>query len=130
VEVLREAVDLLASTNAAVDLARARCALGSQRQVTDAEAVPLLKDACRVAEQRGAGGVASRARSELERRGHALEACAELPPPLSSTERQILALTAAGTDVREVAQRLFVTPGTVRAVLDAAQVSLKEVEPR
>jgi DNA-binding CsgD family transcriptional regulator len=49
---------------------------------------------------------------------------------LSSTERQILALTAAGTDVREVAQRLFVTPGTVRAVLDAAQVSLKEVEPR
>ena len=38
--------------------------------------------------------------------------------PLSSTERQILDLTAGGMDVHEVAQRLFVTPGTVLAVLD------------
>jgi hypothetical protein len=39
---------------------------------------------------------------------------------LSRTDRQILDLTAAGLDVHEVAQRLFVTPGTVRDVLDGA----------
>ena len=32
-------------------------------------------------------------------------------------------LTASGLDVNEVAQRLFLTPGTVRAVLEAAEVT-------
>jgi len=131
---LREAVDLLTPTSAAVDLARARCALGSRRQVEDEEAVPLLLEASRTAEERGADGVLHLTCAELERRGHPFEARQEGVRRLSSTERQILQLTADGMDVHEVAQCLFVTPGTVRAVLEeahpnglpeAAQVSLK-----
>jgi DNA-binding SARP family transcriptional activator/tetratricopeptide (TPR) repeat protein len=133
-EDLREAVELLASTTAAVDLARARCALGSHPRLPDDEAIPLLMDAYAAARQRGAREVLDRARAELDRRGRPVEARAEEMRQLSTTERQILDLTADGMGVREVAQRLFVTPGTVRAVLDeagshlagtAAQVSLK-----
>ncbi len=84
----------------------------------DDEAIPLLLDASRTAGQRGAHRVRDLARAELERRGHPVEALDEEVRTLSSTERQILDLTARGLDVHEVAQRLFVTPGTVRAVLD------------
>jgi ATP/maltotriose-dependent transcriptional regulator MalT len=133
-EDLHEAVELLASTTAAVDLARARCALGSHPRLPDDEAIPLLLDAYGAARQRGAREVLDRARAELDRRGCPVEARDEEMRQLSTTERQILDLTAGGMGVREVAQRLFVTPGTVRAVLDeagshlagtAAQVSLK-----
>ena len=58
------------------------------------------------------------ARAGLERRGHPVESLEEEVRTLSSTERQILELTAGGLDVREVAQRLFLTPGTVLSVLD------------
>jgi DNA-binding NarL/FixJ family response regulator len=53
---------------------------------------------------------------------------------LSATERRIVELTTEGMDALDVARRLFVTPGTVRAILaecdsaeaaPAAQVSLK-----
>jgi ATP/maltotriose-dependent transcriptional regulator MalT len=133
-EDLREAVDLLTSTTAAVDLARARCALGSRAQVADDEAIALLLGAAGTAEERGAREVLDRACTELRRRGHPVATRDREVRPLSSTERQILDLTAAGLDLREVAQRLFVTPGTVRAVLDdvgsgvdgaRTQVSLK-----
>ncbi len=117
---LAEAVDLLASTPAAVDLARAQCALGSHPDVVDEEAIPLLDAAGRLAEQRGARGISDRALAELERRGHRIEPVADDVQPLSRTDRQILDMTASGLDVHEVAQRLFVTPGTVRAVLDEA----------
>jgi Bacterial regulatory proteins, luxR family len=121
-EELREAVGLLASTPAAVDLARAQCALGSRPHVADEEAIPLLLAAGRTAEQRGALGVLGRARDELDRRGQRVEPRDDGLRPLSRTDRQILDLTAAGLDAHEVAQRLFVTPGTVRAVLDEAAV--------
>ena len=41
-------------------------------------------------------------------------------PRLTLTERRVLDLTATGLGVREVAERLFMTPGTVHAVLEAA----------
>jgi DNA-binding SARP family transcriptional activator/tetratricopeptide (TPR) repeat protein len=69
---LREAVDLLASSPAAVDLARAQCALGSRSQVAGEEAVALLTAAHRTAEQRDARGVLEAARAELARRGRPL----------------------------------------------------------
>lgn len=115
---LRESVRLLGSTPAAVDRARAQCALGSRPQVPDEEAIALLLDANETAEQRGAQRVRDLARSELERRGHPVAPRGEEVRPLSSTERKILALTADGLKVHEVAQQLFLTPGTVRAVLD------------
>jgi DNA-binding NarL/FixJ family response regulator len=37
---------------------------------------------------------------------------------LTTTQRRILDLTASGLDVRQVAQQLFLTPGTVQAALD------------
>jgi DNA-binding CsgD family transcriptional regulator len=117
---LREAVDVLAPTPAAVDLARAQCALGSRRRVADDEAIPLLREAGRTAEERGADGVLGLACAELERRGRPFEGRHDEVRRLSSTERQILQLTADGMGVHEVAQCLFVTPGTVRAVLDEA----------
>ena len=77
---LREAVALLAGTPAAVALARARCALGRLPQVPDAEAVPLLLEAHRTAEARGAAAVREDARVELARRGH----------PLTGTQVRVL----------------------------------------
>jgi tetratricopeptide (TPR) repeat protein len=118
VEDLRSAVDLLAGTNAAVDLAKARCALGSRPEVPDAEALPLLLEASRVAERHGALGVRDRARTALERRGQRLEPCADEGRPLTTTERRILDLSGAGLEPRDIAQRLFLTPGTVQTVLD------------
>ena len=41
-------------------------------------------------------------------------------PGSTGRERQVLDLTAAGLDVHQVAQRLFLTPGTVHDVLAAA----------
>ncbi len=67
---LREAVDRLATTPAALDLARARVALGSRPEVADGEAVPLLEQAAAAAAHRGASEVWARARTELLRRGH------------------------------------------------------------
>jgi hypothetical protein len=117
---LRQAAGLLAETPAAVDLVRARCALGSHPDVADEEAVPLLVAAGRLAEERGALGLLGRARDALERRGHLLTPREDGHRPLSRTDQQIVRLAAAGLEPHEVAQRLFVTPGTVRAVLDEA----------
>jgi ATP/maltotriose-dependent transcriptional regulator MalT len=137
VDELRESVRLLESSPAAVDCARAQCTLGNRPQVPDVEAIELLLAADRTAGQRGAHRVRDLAREGLRRRGHPVESLDEEVLPLSSTERQILDLTAGGMDVREVAQRLFLTPGTVLAVLDEvgsgqagrpAQVFLKGAE--
>ena len=46
----------------------------------------------------------------------------DLPAPVSETVRRILDLADTGLGVHEVAQRLFLTPGTVRAALEHAQV--------
>jgi DNA-binding NarL/FixJ family response regulator len=120
VDALREAVAVLEPSQAAVELARARCALGSSSRIGDEEAVPLLVAAYESANARGALALRDRARDALEGRGNPVEAGCDEVRSLTATERTILDLTAAGVDVREVAQRLFVTPGTVRAALDAA----------
>ncbi|HVH21233.1 MAG TPA: BTAD domain-containing putative transcriptional regulator [Pseudonocardia sp.] len=120
VELLREAVALLAPTGVAVELARARCALGSSPAVGDIEAVPLLEAASQDAHERGALGIRDRARAALRRRGRVVDTrCDHVRQP-SSVERQILELAAADLTVPEIAQRLFLTPGTVRTVLDTS----------
>ena len=67
---LRESVQLLSTTPAVVDRARAQCALAGRPQVPDDEAIPLLLDASTTAGRRGALGVRALACAELERRGH------------------------------------------------------------
>jgi DNA-binding SARP family transcriptional activator/tetratricopeptide (TPR) repeat protein len=119
VDQLREAVAVLTPTDAVVELARARCALGRAREVADTEAVPLLLAASEAACGVGARGVRDRAGAALRERGRPIDACG-VERRLSDTERRILDLTAEGRSVREVAQQLFLTPGTVQAVLEAS----------
>lgn len=123
---LAEAVRLLGTTTAAVDLARAQCALACRREVPDEQALPLLQEAVASAGERGARDIRRHAVAELRRRGQPVDQGDDPPRPLSRTDRQILALIRTGLDAHAVAQRLFVTPGTVRAVLEEAD---REAEP-
>ncbi len=118
VDDLREAVRLLAGTTAAVALARAQCALGGLARVADVQAVPLLLEAHRSAEQSGAAGLHTLAQELLGQRGHPVESCAEHTRRLTATERRIVELAGAGLEHSEIARRVFVTPATVRRVLD------------
>jgi DNA-binding NarL/FixJ family response regulator len=133
---LREAVALLASTSAAVDLARARCALGARPEVADDEAVPLLRSAVEEAHACGALGVRERARAALRARGCPDAVRREDVRSPTVTERRIVDLATAGRGVREIAQALFLTPGTVQAVLEQASgdglkfVSSPAADPR
>jgi DNA-binding NarL/FixJ family response regulator len=117
---VREAVDVLTPTYAAVELARARCMLGLREQVPDDEAVDLLHAALDTALDRGALGIQRRARAGLARRGRPDETGRDAQRFPTSTERRIVELAAAGHGVRDVAQQLFLTPGTVQAVLESA----------
>lgn len=117
---LREAVQVLSNTTARLELARAHLALGRREEVPDAEAVPLLTEALSTARICGARTVADEARTALEQRGQAPD---DLPDEAQSgRQRQVFELAAAGLDVNEVAQRLFLTPGMVRTVIEAARL--------
>jgi DNA-binding SARP family transcriptional activator len=118
---LREAVALLSGSTATLECARARAALGRSTEVADDEAVPLLQAALASARTCGARSLAREASEELARRGHRPDDSAvDTEARLSSRQRRVLELAADGLDVNEIAQRLFLTPGTVRAVLDSA----------
>ena len=117
---LREAVDVLTGSRSVLEAARARLSLGSSPEVGDAEAVPLLRSALDTARTCGAGPVARAAAAGLAGRGHAAEGRADSPAQgLTSRQRRVSDLAAAGLEVNEIAQRLFLTPGTVRAVLES-----------
>ncbi|UOY03292.1 hypothetical protein [Blastococcus sp. PRF04-17] len=117
---VREAVEVLTPTYAAVELARARCMLGLRPQVADDEAVDLLRAALETALDRGALGLQRRARKGLALRGRPDESGRDAQRCPTTTERRIVELAATGLGVRDVAQRLFLTPGTVQAVLESA----------
>jgi tetratricopeptide (TPR) repeat protein len=129
-EHLREAVSLLTPTTARIELARARCDLGSARDVADDEALPMLRAATEAAHELGAAGIEERACAALRARGMPTDLRSDGERRLSSTERRVLELSATGLGVREVAQRLFMTPGTVQAVLEASGDGLKSVSSR
>ncbi len=116
---LREAVDALSGTPAVLQEARARVSLGRSRELTDREAVTLLQSALHTARSCGARGVADDAVRALSERGHSPADPGGAPAGLTRRQRRVSELAAAGLDVNEVAQRLFLTPGTVRAVLES-----------
>jgi hypothetical protein len=116
---MREAVEVLTPTYAAVELARARCMLGARPEVADDEAVELLRAALDSALERGAVGIQRRARAALARRGRPDDGGRGAQRCPTSTERRIVELAAEGHGVRDVAQQLFLTPGTVQAVLES-----------
>jgi DNA-binding SARP family transcriptional activator/tetratricopeptide (TPR) repeat protein len=124
---LREAVDVLTPTTAGVELARAQVTLGAARGVPDDEAVPLLQAAAASAHRLGAQAVEQRASAALRARGRPADVPDDGGRPLSSTEQRVLDLAGTGLGVREVAQRLFMTPGTVQAVLERCGGRLKSV---
>jgi tetratricopeptide (TPR) repeat protein len=116
---MREAVEVLTPTYAAVELARARAMLGNRPEVPDDEAVELLRAALETALDRGALGIQRRARAALARRGRPDDSGRDAQRWPTSTERRIVELAAAGHGIRDVAQQLFLTPGTVQAVLES-----------
>ncbi len=118
-ELLREAVAVLEPTPCALELAKARLALGRSLDVADSEAVTALNAALEVAHFSGAAGVRDDALTALAARGRQVEPPCDDVAVLTTTERRILDLTASGLDVRQVAERLFLTPGTVQSAVDA-----------
>jgi hypothetical protein len=114
---LREAVELLGGTCAVLEEARAQLALGRCAGVDDAEAVPLLRSALATARACGARGVVRDAAAALAERGEPAAEADDVPTRITSRQRRITDLVQSGLDVNEVAQRLFLTPGTVREAL-------------
>jgi hypothetical protein len=123
---LREAVDTLEPTGSILALARARLALGRRPEVPDAEAVPLLRDAADAARDCGARPVHDGAVAALADRGESVDVDVRGAVRMTSRERQVLDLTADGLDVHQVAQRLFLTPGTVHETLISASAKTRE----
>ncbi|HEX6887578.1 MAG TPA: hypothetical protein VF143_05675, partial [Candidatus Nanopelagicales bacterium] len=118
---LREAVDVLDGTCAVLERARAQLALGRRAPVGDDEAVPLLQAALSTARACGASGAARDAVSALARRGVSAAAADDTTTGATSRVRRVAELAAHGLDVNAIAQRLFLTPGTVRSLLQSAQ---------
>ena len=117
---LREAVDVLSGSRSALESARARLSLGCSPEVADDEAVSLLRSALDTARTSGACAVAGAAAAALARRGHVAHDPADSAAAgLTGRQRRVSDLAAAGLDVNAIAQRLFLTPGTVRAVLES-----------
>ena len=116
---LREAVDLLTGTRASLEAARARMALARAPETANPEAVLLLKAALHAARTCGARGLAADAVEALAQRGQPEADAGDAHTGLTSRQRRVTELTAAGLDPHEIAQRLFLTPGTVRAVLES-----------
>jgi DNA-binding NarL/FixJ family response regulator len=83
--------------------------------------VPLLRAALATARACGATSVVRDAESALTQRGESTGEVDDVSTRTTSRQRRVTDLTATGLDVNEVAQRLFLTPGTVRAVLESAQ---------
>ena len=117
---LREAVEILTGTRAVLEQARAQLALGRSAGTARAEAVDLLRSAHVTARACGARLVARDAASALARRGESAADVDGVPARITSRQRRVIELAATGLDVNEVAQRLFLTPGTVRAALESA----------
>jgi DNA-binding SARP family transcriptional activator len=119
---LREAVEVLSGTSAVLEEARAQLALGRSSETSSPEAVRLLRSALDTARACGARALVRDTVSALAQRG---ESCSEEDDErtrVTSRQRRVIDLAATGLDVHEVAQRLFLTPGTVRAVLESAGV--------
>jgi DNA-binding NarL/FixJ family response regulator len=125
VEVLRNAVDVLAASPRRIVHAEALTSLGTAlaaRGNASEWATDALHEAHTIALQTGAVRVAEQAR--------AVVAAHRLPQPesvdhhngrLTSIQQRILQLVDAGAGVQEIGRRLFLTPSTVQHHLDEAR---------
>ncbi|WP_204045285.1 ATP-binding protein [Acrocarpospora phusangensis] len=120
---LREAVAVLERSTARLEYAKALAALGStlRRAKKPTEAREPLRRALEVASACGAERLAEQVRAELHACGarprrDALSGVQSLTPG----ERRVVDLAAAGRTNRDIAQELYVTPGTVEVHLSNA----------
>ena len=116
IEVLGEAVDLLARSPARLEYARALVSLGSalRRQGRRVDGREPLRAGYELARECGADALADTARAELRASGirlrrEALSGAASLTP----SERRIADMALAGAANSEIAQELFLTVKTV-----------------
>jgi DNA-binding CsgD family transcriptional regulator len=119
-ELLGEAVELLETTPARIELARALADLGAVRRRAGRrrEARDPLLRAAELADGAGAQPLAARVRAELLASGARPRRTALMgPAALTSAERRIADLAAEGLTNRQIAQRLFVTQPTVETHL-------------
>ena len=145
-EMLREAVHVLAESPALLERARALADLGAalRRAGSRAEARDVLRQALDLATQCGATALAERAHGDLVAAGARPRRIATTGvESLTASERRIAEMAASGMTNREIAQALFVTPKTVemhlhhafrklgissRALLSGALVERAEVD--
>jgi class 3 adenylate cyclase/DNA-binding CsgD family transcriptional regulator len=119
VALLREAVSVLAGTEARLEHARALVELGAllRRSGARAEAREPLGEALDRATRCGAVRTAARAREELVASGarpRRDRAALRGPEALTAGERRVAKLAAAGLTNREIAEQLFVTQSAVQ----------------
>lgn len=119
-EPLETAITLLESLGASYDLALALADLGAclRRTGRVSEARELLRRALDLAERAGAVPLRDHARRELAAVGVRPRRTALTgPDALTSAERQVAGLAAAGRSNKQIAQHLFITIGTVETHL-------------
>jgi len=128
VELLREAVETLAASQARLERARAIVDLGAalRRANRRAEARELLREGVDLAGSIGAFGLAARANEEIAatgaRRRKVLQTGLDA---LTASERRVAQLAADGMSNKEIAQTLFITIKTVEVHLSHAYRKLE-----
>jgi ATP/maltotriose-dependent transcriptional regulator MalT len=124
---LSEAVDVLASTTARLDLAKARFDLGVTllRAGKRTQGRDLLRASCDAARSCGARRLAEVAYEELRVSGARPRRLSfSGVESLTASERRVAELAARGMSNREIAQTLFVTPKTVENHLGRCYMKL------
>ena len=120
VALLRDAVDVLSTSEAMLVRAEATTELGAalRRENQRSEARELLSTGLELAERCGAAGLTERARTELIATGSRPRRSARTGvDSLTASERRVAQLAAAGRTNRDIAQELFVTPKTIEVHL-------------
>jgi DNA-binding CsgD family transcriptional regulator len=127
IELLRMAADVLASSPAPLEHARARCELGAalRRAGHRSEARQELRRALDLAHRLGGTAVAIQARDELRIAGaRPRRAATRGRDALTPSELRTARLAAAGQTNREIAESLFVTLRTVETHLTSSYAKL------
>jgi DNA-binding CsgD family transcriptional regulator len=128
IELLREAVELLAGSEARLEHARALVDLGAalRRANQRAEARERLREGVDLARRIGALGLAGRANEEIAATGARPRKVFQTGlDALTASERRVAQLAAEGLSNKEVAQTLFVTIKTVEVHLSSAYRKLE-----
>jgi DNA-binding NarL/FixJ family response regulator len=128
IELLREAVEVLAGSEARLEHARALVDLGAalRRANQRTESRERLREGVDLARRVGALGLAGRANEEIAATGARPRKVFQTGlDALTASERRVAQLAAEGLSNKEVAQTLFVTIKTVEVHLSSAYRKLE-----